>query len=53
MEHSKLWNTLPLSIRTASTVSEFKCLLKTHFSSCAFNDGDWVVLRLYGFYCVI
>ncbi len=34
----KLWNTLPLSLRTAYTVSEFKWLLKTHLFSCAFND---------------
>ncbi len=33
----KLWNNLPLSIRTASSVSEFKSLLKTYLFSHAFN----------------
>ncbi len=33
----KLWNNLPLSIRTASSVSQFKSLLKTYIFSHAFN----------------
>lgn len=33
----KLWNTLPLHVKSASTLAEFKSLLKTHFFSNAFN----------------
>ncbi|XP_042352033.1 uncharacterized protein LOC121950173, partial [Plectropomus leopardus] len=33
----KLWNELPLHIRQASSLSDFKTLLKTHLFSLAFN----------------
>ncbi len=33
----KLWNSLPVSIRTASTLNEFTAKLKTHFFSLDFN----------------
>ncbi len=33
----KLWNSLPLYIRTAKTLSDFKAKLKTHLFSLAFN----------------
>ncbi len=32
----RLWNSLPLNIRTASTLGSFKSLLKTHLFSLAF-----------------
>ena len=34
----KLWNALPLHVRTAPTVECFKARLKTHFYSLAFNS---------------
>ena len=35
----RLWNTLPLHIRTAPTLECFKSRLKTHFYSLAFNTS--------------
>jgi len=35
----KLWNSLPLHVRNASTVESFKSRLKTHFYSLAFNPA--------------
>uniref|UniRef100_A0A669BFN4 Reverse transcriptase domain-containing protein n=1 Tax=Oreochromis niloticus TaxID=8128 RepID=A0A669BFN4_ORENI len=33
----RLWNSLPLNIRSAQTLEQFKSLLKTHFYALAFN----------------
>ncbi len=43
----RLWNSLPLHIRTASTLLSFKSLLKTHFFSQAFlqNVVQWHVVE--------
>lgn len=38
----RVWNALPLHVRTAPTVECFKSRLKTHFYSLAFNTA-WVV----------
>ena len=32
-----LWNSLPVSVKNASTVIKFKSLLKTHLFNVAFN----------------
>ena len=34
---SKLWNSLPISIRSAPSISNFKSLLKTHFFRLAYH----------------
>ena len=36
-----LWNALPLSLRTANSLSSFKTLLKTHFSFSQSIAGCW------------
>ncbi len=38
-EHSapKLWNKLPVKVRTANTLSSFKKLLKTHLFTLSYN----------------
>ncbi len=42
----KLWNSLPLSVKTSSTLAEFKSRLKTHIFSCAFNYFYFVFVYL-------
>jgi hypothetical protein len=32
-----LWNSLPLSLRSAQSIEQFKTQLKTHFFTLAFN----------------
>ena len=37
---SKLWNDLPLSIKSAQSLKQFHTLLKTHFFNCAFKSSS-------------
>ena len=45
----RLWNSLPLNIRSAHSINIFKSLLKTHLFSLAFNRTwfYWFVLLFY------
>ncbi len=48
----KLWNLLPVSIRSAQTISSFKLLLKTYLLTQAFNLSEcWVLCSLCLFLC--
>ncbi len=50
----KLWNLLPVSIRSAQTISSFKLLLKTYLLTQAFNLSEcWVLCSLCLFVCVV
>ncbi len=50
----KLWNLLPVSIRSAQTISSFKLLLKTYLLTQAFNLSEcWVLCSLRLFVCVV
>ncbi len=50
----KLWNLLPVSIRSAQTISSFKLLLKTYLLTQAFNLSEcWVLCSLCLFVCVM
>ncbi len=43
----KLWNLLPVSIRSAQTISSFKLLLKTYLLTQAFNLSEcWVLCSI-------
>jgi len=35
-----LWNSLPVAVRTAGSLSIFKSLLKTHLFELAFGTGE-------------
>ncbi len=50
----ELWNLLPVSIRSAQTISSFKLLLKTYLLTQAFNLSEcWVLCSLCLFVCVV
>ncbi len=50
----KLWNLLPVSIRSAQPISSFKLLLKTYLLTQAFNLSEcWVLCSLCLFVCVV